>query len=78
MLPYHNAASNKISRLLTQCDMKTHVKKTTQGKIGMKTPDVWCIPCGCGKVYIRQAGVQKPDARGPQGTFSWASQRIQL
>ena len=47
MLSYHNAASNKISRLLIQCDMKTHVKKTTQGKIGMKTPDVWCIPCGC-------------------------------
>jgi len=43
MLPHHNAASNKISRLLAQCDMKTHhlpVKKTTQGKIGLKTPDV--------------------------------------
>jgi len=42
-------------------DMKTHqlpVTKTTQGKIGLKTPDIWCIPCGCGKVYVRQAGVQ--------------------
>jgi len=60
MLPYQHAASNKISRLLAKCDMKTHhlpVKKTTEGKIGLKTPDVWCIPCGCGKVYVRQARV---------------------
>jgi len=61
MLPYQYAASNKVSRLLAECDIKTHqslpVKKTTQGKIGLKTPDVWCIPCGCGKVYVRQAGV---------------------
>jgi len=61
MLPYQHAASNKISsRLLIKCDVKTHhllVKKTTQGKIGLKTPDIWCIPCGCEKVYVRQAGV---------------------
>jgi len=39
-----------------KCDMKTHhlpVKKTTQGKIGLQTPDV----CECGKVYVRLAGV---------------------
>jgi hypothetical protein len=44
MLPYQHAASNKISRLLPKCDMKTHhvlVNKTTQGKIGLKTP--YCI-----------------------------------
>ena len=38
MLPYQHAASNKISRLLAKCGMKTHhlpVKKTTQGKIGV-------------------------------------------
>ena len=60
MLPYQHAASNKISRLLAKCDMKTHhlpVKKMTQGKIGLKTPDVWCVQCGWGKVYVRQAGV---------------------
>jgi len=60
MLPNQHAVSNKISRLLAKCDMKTHhlpVKKTTQGKIDLKTPDVWCIPCGCGKVFVRQAGV---------------------
>ena len=63
MCPYQLAASNKISRLLAKCDVKTHhlpVKKTTRGKTGLKTPDVWCIPCGCGKVYVRQAG---PGAR---------------
>jgi len=60
MLPYQHAALNNISRLLAKCDMKTHhlpVKKTTQEKIGLKTPNVWCIPCGCGKVYVRQTGV---------------------
>jgi len=51
-----HAASEKISRLFA----KTHhlpVKKTTEGKIGLKTLDVWCIPFGCGKVYVRQEGV---------------------
>ena len=47
MLPYQQAASNKISsRLLAKCDLKTchlTVKKTTQGKIDLKTPDVWCM-----------------------------------
>jgi len=41
MLPYQHEASNKISRLLTKCDMKIHylpVKKTTQ--VGLKTPDM--------------------------------------
>ena len=60
MLPYQHATSNKISTLLAKCNMKTHqlpVKKTTQGKIGLQTPDVWCIPCGYGKVYVRQAEV---------------------
>ena len=41
MLPYQHAASNKISRLLSKCDIKTHhlpMKKTTQGKIGLKKP----------------------------------------
>ena len=40
MLPYQHAASYKISGLLSMCDMKTHqlpVKKTTQGRIGVKT-----------------------------------------
>jgi len=81
VLPYQHAASNKISRLLAKCDMKTHhltVKKTTQGKIGLKTPDALYVPCGCGKVYVRQAGVYKPDGRSTQGTSSWASQRIRL
>ncbi len=60
MLPYQHAASKKISRLLAKCDMKTHhlpVKKTTQGKIDLKTPDRCCISCGCGKVHVRQAGI---------------------
>jgi len=60
MLTYQHEASNKISRLFAKCDMKTHhlpVKKTTQRNIGLKNPDVWCIPCGCGKVYVRQEGV---------------------
>ena len=81
MLPYQYAASNKISWRLTKCDMMIHhlpVKKTTQWKIGLKTPDICCIICGCGKVHVRQAGIQKPDARSTQGTFSWASQRIWL
>ncbi len=42
MLPYQHAASNKISWRLTKCDMMIHhlpVKKTTQGKIGLQTPD---------------------------------------
>ena len=56
MLPCQHASSNKTIRLLAKCDMKTHhqpVKKTTEGKTGLKTPDVCCIPCGCGKVYDR-------------------------
>jgi len=61
MLPYQQAASNKISsRLPAKYDMKTchlRVKKTTQGKIGLKIPDVWCIPYGYRKVYVRQAGI---------------------
>ena len=81
MPPYQHAASNKISRLLAKCDMKTHhlpLKKTTQGKIDLKTPNVCCIPCRCGKVYVRHAGVYKQDARGRRGTFTWARQRIRL
>jgi len=61
MLPYQHPSSNKISRLLAKCDMKTchlPVKTTTQGKTGLKTAYVWCIPCGCGKVYVRQPGVE--------------------
>jgi len=57
MLPYQHAASNRISRLLANCDMKTHylpVKKTTEGKIGLIAPDIWCIPCGCGKEGVCQ------------------------
>jgi len=60
MLPYQHVTSIKISWLLAKCDMKTHqlpLKKTTQAKIGLKTPDVWCITCGCGMVYVRQTGV---------------------
>jgi len=46
-----------------KCDMKTHhlpVKKTTEGKIGLKAPGVWCIPCGCGEVYVIQAQFGNP------------------
>jgi hypothetical protein len=68
---YSHAASNKISRLLAKCDMKTHhlpVKNVTQGKTDLKPPHVWCIPCGCGKV-VRQAGNEKPEARSTRSTF---------
>ena len=81
MLSYQHAASNKISTLLTKCDKKTHhlpVKKTTQGKIGLETRNVCCIPYRCGKVCVRQKGIYKPDARSTQGTFSCASQKIWL
>ena len=81
ILPYQHAVSNKISRLLAKFCMKTHhlpVKKTTQGKVGLKTTAVLCIPCGCGGYMPRQPGVYEPDARSTQGTFSWASQRIWL
>jgi len=52
ILPYKHAISNKISRMLAKFCMKTHhhlpVKKTTQGKVGLKTTAVLCIPYGCG------------------------------
>ena len=60
MLLYQHAASNKIGRLLAKCDMKTHhlsVKKTTERKVNLKTPDVCCIPCRFGKVNVTQAGI---------------------
>ena len=61
-VPYQHAASNKISRLLAKCDMKTHhlpVNRTTLEKIGLETPDVCCIPCGCGIVNVRCKGHMK-------------------
>ena len=51
--------ANELRRLLVKCDVTHHlpVKKTIHGKIGLKTPDVCCIPCGCGKMHVRQAGI---------------------
>ena len=60
ILPYQLAVSNKISRLLAKRDIKTHhlpVKKTTRAKIGLKTTDICYIPCGCGKMHVRQAAI---------------------
>ena len=80
-LPYQHAASNKISRLLAKFCMKSHhlpVKKTTQGKVGLRTTAVLYHTVWMWGVCVSQPGVQKPDARSTQGTFSWASQRIWL
>jgi predicted GIY-YIG superfamily endonuclease len=65
VLPYQQAVSNKISRLLTKYNTETvHVpiKKnrqflgTVKDDLGLKIPGVYRIPCECGKVYIGQTG----------------------
>jgi hypothetical protein len=57
--------SNKISRLLTEYNIKmVHVPKkknrqlvrTTKDNLGLKILGVYHIPCECGKVYISQTG----------------------
>ena len=81
MLPYQHPSSNKISRLLAKCDMQTHhltVKKTTQEKIGLKTPSVWCIPCGYGKVLYQTSRSLETRCKEHMRHFSWASQRIRM
>jgi hypothetical protein len=63
VLPYQQAVSNKISRLLTKYNIKTvHAPKkknrqllrTAEDDLGLKIPGVYRIPCECGKVYIGQ------------------------
>jgi hypothetical protein len=65
VLPYQQAVSNKISRLLTKYNIKAvHVPKkknrqllrTVKDDLGLKIPGVYCIPCECGKAYIGQTG----------------------
>jgi hypothetical protein len=80
ILLYQHAASNKISRLLSKCRMKTHhlpVKKTTQGKVGLKTLAVLCVPCGCGgcmsdnqEFRNQMQGAHKAPFPGPAREFS--------
>jgi hypothetical protein len=61
VLPYQQAVSNKISRLLTKYNIKTvHIPKkekrqllgTVKTDLRLKIPGVYHIPCECGKVYI--------------------------
>jgi hypothetical protein len=63
LLPYEQATSNRISSLLAKYTTKTvhmSVRKTintlrlVKDNLRLRTPSVYCIPCECGKVYIRQ------------------------
>jgi len=73
MLPYQQASSNKISRLLAKCDIKTLcvlVKKTIstlrllKEQLGLITPGIYCIPCECEKVYVRQTSSIETRCKG--------------
>jgi hypothetical protein len=63
LLPYQHSTSNKMSRLLAKHKIKTvHIlaKKTinilrpVKDNLGLRTYGIYCIPCECGKVYVRQ------------------------
>jgi hypothetical protein len=63
LLPYQQATSNRISRLLAKHNMKTvhmparntiNTLRSVKDNLGLRTPGVYCIPCECGKVHIGQ------------------------
>jgi hypothetical protein len=65
VLPYQQAVSNKISRLLIKYNIKTvhmpikknrQLLRTAKDDLGLKIPGVYHIRCKCGKVYIGQTG----------------------
>jgi hypothetical protein len=63
LLPYQQSTSNKISRLLSNYDIRTihvpakktcHMLRPVKDDAGLKIPGVYGIPCECGKTYIGQ------------------------
>jgi hypothetical protein len=65
VLPYQQAISNKISRLLAKYNIRmVHIlqKKNicmlrpVKDDMGLKVPGVYQIPCECRKVYAGQTG----------------------
>jgi hypothetical protein len=63
-LPYQEAASHKVSRLLAKFNIQTvHIPaknipllRPAKDKLGLKTAGIYHIPCECGKVYMGQTG----------------------
>jgi hypothetical protein len=64
-LPFFGTVFNRISRVLTQYNIKSvglpHMKlssllRPVKDLLGLRTPGVYRIPCECGRVYIEQTG----------------------
>jgi hypothetical protein len=64
-LPFVSTISGKIARILRRYKIETIHKPPTKLKdmlvrakdpIGLKTPGVYRVPCGCGKSYIGETG----------------------
>jgi hypothetical protein len=60
-LPFVGTIFNRISRVLTRHNIKSmglpHMKLScllcpVKGRLGLRTPGVYRIPCACGRVYI--------------------------
>jgi hypothetical protein len=65
LLPYQQAITNKISRLLAKHNIRTihipkkkniHMLRPVKDDLGLKVPGVYRIPCECGEVYVGQTG----------------------
>jgi hypothetical protein len=64
MLPYQHCVTNMISKLLVK-HIKTihiparksiHMLGSVKDKLGLKVPNIYRIPCECGKVHVGQTG----------------------
>jgi hypothetical protein len=65
LLPYQQAITNKISRLLAKHNIRTihipikkniHMLRPVKDDLGLKVRGVYRIPCECGEVYVEQTG----------------------
>jgi hypothetical protein len=65
VLPYQQAITTKISRILTKYNIKTihvprkkniHMLRPVKDDLGLKVPVVYRIPCECGEIYVGQTG----------------------
>jgi hypothetical protein len=76
MLSYQLSVSNKISRLLNKYNIKTvhiaarksmHLLRPAKDNLGQMVAGMYCIPCECGRVYVRQTPAE-PSSPGARNT----------
>jgi hypothetical protein len=65
LLPYFQMTYSWLSRILAKYNIKcvslqprkiSSLFHPVKDDLGLRTPGVYSIPCGCGQVYIRQTG----------------------